>query len=599
MATLEQLSAALMKANAAGNAADAKVFADEIRKMRSATPAKVAAQPQQEFGTDVPAWGRENPTLYGIAGAAREALGTPLEGLASVAGGLIGAPGGPVGSVMGAGLGYGMGKGVTRLADEVLGNTAPVSAGQGLTRAAGDVATGATMEGAGQIMAPAIAKSVGWLGDRLAGPTMAQLRAAKIARDVAGAKLPEIRQAVSQARPGITAAQAIEEAGINSPPTQALGNMAARNASTWYSDLAQQQAAARAASIKGVAPDAELATGARQVISDMNYGNAYAADAQRVATLNQQAAQNAALGGAGGVVPVVRVSPELQALKGNPVIDAAASAAKARAPGTGDPMETLQGLHTMKLAIDAQMKNPTLPTSLQSMDKAALVSAKARLVDAIEKMSPSYKTGRLDYEAMSKPIDQSNILNNLSSILEKPGGGERATPFLNALGRGEDAAIKGAGVNPAYGGLEEKLLPHQMSTVTKAADEIARDMSMVKSSTAGSTELAKILDQDTLSLRKMIPNMLNRTVSGVTKSLDLAEASLGKKTTAALTDAMKSGQSLQELFNTIPMTERNKILKALINNDPSLKARLIRTLPVVGSVNALSSSENQNALSSP
>ena len=38
MATLEQLSAGLVKADAAGNAADAKVFADEIRRIRSTTP---------------------------------------------------------------------------------------------------------------------------------------------------------------------------------------------------------------------------------------------------------------------------------------------------------------------------------------------------------------------------------------------------------------------------------------------------------------------------------------------------------------------------------------------------------------------------------
>jgi hypothetical protein len=43
MATLDQLSAALVKADAAGNAADAKAFADEIRRMRSAAPAAPAA----------------------------------------------------------------------------------------------------------------------------------------------------------------------------------------------------------------------------------------------------------------------------------------------------------------------------------------------------------------------------------------------------------------------------------------------------------------------------------------------------------------------------------------------------------------------------
>ena len=40
MATIEELSAALIKADAAGNAADAKVFADEIRRLRTqAAPA--------------------------------------------------------------------------------------------------------------------------------------------------------------------------------------------------------------------------------------------------------------------------------------------------------------------------------------------------------------------------------------------------------------------------------------------------------------------------------------------------------------------------------------------------------------------------------
>jgi hypothetical protein len=43
MATIEQLSAALVKADAAGNSADAKVFADEIRKLRGA-PAPAAAE---------------------------------------------------------------------------------------------------------------------------------------------------------------------------------------------------------------------------------------------------------------------------------------------------------------------------------------------------------------------------------------------------------------------------------------------------------------------------------------------------------------------------------------------------------------------------
>ena len=51
MATLEQLSAALIKADAAGNAEDAKAFADAIRQMQSA-PAPVS--PSRRSGGDQP-----------------------------------------------------------------------------------------------------------------------------------------------------------------------------------------------------------------------------------------------------------------------------------------------------------------------------------------------------------------------------------------------------------------------------------------------------------------------------------------------------------------------------------------------------------------
>ena len=50
MATLEQLSAALVKADAAGNTADAKALADEIRKMRSAQASPAPAATEESGG---------------------------------------------------------------------------------------------------------------------------------------------------------------------------------------------------------------------------------------------------------------------------------------------------------------------------------------------------------------------------------------------------------------------------------------------------------------------------------------------------------------------------------------------------------------------
>jgi hypothetical protein len=49
MATIEELSSALIKADAAGNAEDAKAFADAIRKMRTAAPAPESPVKSKSF----------------------------------------------------------------------------------------------------------------------------------------------------------------------------------------------------------------------------------------------------------------------------------------------------------------------------------------------------------------------------------------------------------------------------------------------------------------------------------------------------------------------------------------------------------------------
>lgn len=82
MATLEQLEAALIKADAAGNNEDAKAFADEIRAMRTTAPATEAAPSMGDAFT------------RGVGLAYRAAAPTLI-------GAQIGSYGGPTGSVIG------------------------------------------------------------------------------------------------------------------------------------------------------------------------------------------------------------------------------------------------------------------------------------------------------------------------------------------------------------------------------------------------------------------------------------------------------------------------------------------------------------------
>ena len=97
MATLEQLSAALVKADAAGNADDAKAFADAIRQMQTAPSSGMPvgrrgglASQIPGYGGPVPAAPEAPPKRYG--GPLPEALMAPIETAVTLGTGLITAP---------------------------------------------------------------------------------------------------------------------------------------------------------------------------------------------------------------------------------------------------------------------------------------------------------------------------------------------------------------------------------------------------------------------------------------------------------------------------------------------------------------------------
>jgi hypothetical protein len=155
MATLEQLSAALVKADAAGNAEDAKAFANEIRRMRmSETPATQgsagvfdALSAPFEMGVSFAAKPRREQVAV---------IAPAVEALGSAGGAVVGSGTGPLGTVVGAGAGYAGAKELLRLAaGENGGETIP----QAATRQAKNVLEGATMEAFGRgMVSPVIAK---------------------------------------------------------------------------------------------------------------------------------------------------------------------------------------------------------------------------------------------------------------------------------------------------------------------------------------------------------------------------------------------------------------------------------------------------------
>jgi hypothetical protein len=215
MATIEELSAALVKADAAGNADDAKAFADAIRQMRGA-PSSGIPGPRQDLTT-----GQQ------IYQAVRPYAAPLLEAGGAIGGGLLGATAGtfgagPVGTVAGgvagAGLGYGIAKEGLEMADVAMGMKAPRQGAAQVVEPVRNVLEGATFEAGGRVAGQAL----GYLGGKIADlRQIPQQKAAKIVKEALGPDLDQVTNALRAAQgKGVSAAQAT--ADINSPTFQAL-----------------------------------------------------------------------------------------------------------------------------------------------------------------------------------------------------------------------------------------------------------------------------------------------------------------------------------------------------------------------------------------
>jgi len=229
MATLEQLSAALVKADAAGNTADAKALADAIRQMQ-ATPAPLpqSMQPSvaQVSPDAIPGTRQDLTTGQRVYQAVRPYAAPLVEAAGAIGGGLIGGTAGtfgagPVGTaaggVAGAGLGYGIAKEALEAADVAMGMKQPRTGAALVTEPVRNVLEGATFEAGGRAVGPVIGKVAGKVMDIRNIPAN---KAATLARASLGEDLEQTLNALRKASPNASVAEVT--AKIQNPAWQAL-----------------------------------------------------------------------------------------------------------------------------------------------------------------------------------------------------------------------------------------------------------------------------------------------------------------------------------------------------------------------------------------
>ena len=169
----------------------------------------------------------------------------------------------------------------------------------------------------------------------------------------------------------------------------------------------------------------------------------------------------------------------------------------------GKATGSIEGLHNMKLALDDQIANLSNGTVSQVNKAKAIEAARNRLVTFMERVSPGYGEARATYAAMSKPINQMDIADQLfrkgTSATSDLGGTPRLMPnqFVGQL-KNEEALVKSA-TGRDLGKLSQVLDPEQFAKVQALGMELDKAAAVGRAANGpGSATAQRLASQNVL-----------------------------------------------------------------------------------------------------
>lgn len=591
---------------------------------------------RQNVGAELPAFAKTNPRLYAnlvqarqLAGPTIEMLGGAFGGVAGGAAGTVAAPSvvvNPVtGAVAGSALGYATAKELLNKADVALGLAPQETGMQAMKRSTGNIAEGAMYEVAGGVAGKVVNKLVD-AGTAVMGKVadinqLPKQLAAKIARksfetpaNVAAGR--NALQEAIKAGDDVTAQQALAQGKVVAPGAQAvIQKTISKTSPAMQASKELADEAARMSTIKEITPDLDAAVKLRKVASKPLYE---AADKAIVPIDNDVAAVLArmpegTLAAAANIAkmegrPFIMGKTTAPVMQPTGVLDAAGNPVMREIPGNTAEL-TGESMHYIRRALsDVAYGSPAT-----GVGRDAQMAARSLLDDYLkvfESKVPEYGQARAIFSDLSVPVNQAQVLKEMASVLEKPGGGERVGPFLNVLGRGETAMLKRAGGKgaPRYEALSEVLTPDQLRTVRTVADQLAAEASIGKQISAGQELATKLLKDELPNYR--LPNIFNVIATTANKVLDTLGVKVGEKTIKELAKAGETAKSFDELLGLLPGEDRIKVLKAISDPDTWAKINKVAKDPAVAKglmgvtaetpempANALApAQQNQNAL---
>jgi hypothetical protein len=265
-------------------------------------------------------------------------------------------------------------------------------------------------------------------------------------------------------------------------------------------------------------------------------------------------------------------------------------------PGNAKLVSALNQVKTgLESSADAQQVSSVLDNLkdlIASKDNKFIVKNLIGVKNTIEQALPGYQQAQQVFAAASPPVNQAKVLGAMQNVLEQPlGVGERAGPFMTALGRGESALLKKSTGAARYGDLSQVLSPQQMNVVKGVESELKRNAEVVRQTQAGADAMKIILEANQSNFR--LPSFLDVKVTLTNQMLDILKDRMSANVLKELEKGFASAENFQTLMKKVPASQRLDVLRAL--GQANLSATKLNV--ITQTQNALApAQQNQNAL---
>ena len=200
--------------------------------------------------------------------------------------------------------------------------------------------------------------------------------------------------------------------------------------------------------------------------------------------------------------------------------------------------------------------------SAANVRRAQLTEARQQLDAAMREQSGAYGTASTVYKNLSAPQNQADVAQSLLEALRSPAGVERATSFMGAM-RNAPNLIKNATGQQRFSDLGQVMSRDQMAGIRGLENSVQReaDYAALSANKGMVPEYLSPMEK----VEEAIPGFLSKSVTALRKGLKLAGKRSDEAVQKVVDQAMLDPSKLAGLLESLPPTERSKIMNYLRN----------------------------------